>query len=405
MRTLLIVSGGIEATHGIARAKDMGLRVVVSDINPHAPGFALADDRLLVSTYDAEGTADAAATYAREVGPIHGVICIGADVPLTVATVAHRLGLAGISLASARLAADKLAMKAAFRAAGVPTPWFAPVSGPAELARMVRERGSALVVKPADSRGGRGVQRVLPGADLELIYARAEGASPTRRVLVEAYMDGPQVSTESLMLDGRAHTPGFSDRNYEYLDRFAPWFIENGGDLPSHLPEAIQARVRDVVERAGRALGIVNGNIKGDVVVQDGEPYVIELAARLSGGYFCTREIPLNTGVDFVGAVIRMALGEPVRAEDLIPRFQRPVVQRYVFPAPGRITRIDGIEQARTLAGVEDVIVSLKAGDHVPEATSSAARAAMILTTGATPQAARAAAAAALAAIRVETVP
>ena len=41
---------------------------------------------------------------------------------------------------------------------------------------------------------------------------------------------------------------------------------------------------------------------------------MIELAARLSGGFFCTREIPLNTGVDFVGDAIKVALGEAVDA-------------------------------------------------------------------------------------------
>lgn len=405
MRTLLIVSGGAEAVHGIDRAKAMGLHVVVSDINPHAPGFAHADDRLIVSTYNAEATAETALRYARNVRPIDGVISIGADVPVTVATVAARLGLPGIPLKSARLAADKLAMKAAFRAAGVPTPWFTPLAAPGELARLVRERGPDLVVKPVDSRGGRGVQRVLPGADLDLVFARAEAVSPTRRVMAEDYLPGPQVSTESILLGGRAYTPGFSDRNYEFLDRFAPWFIENGGDLPSRLPDAQQSAVCDVVERAGRALGIRDGNIKGDIVVHDGRPFVIELAARLSGGYFCTREIPLNTGVDFVGAVIRMALGERVDPADLTPRFQRPVAQRYVFPKAGRVARIEGLETARAVPGVEEILVSLQPGDVVPDTTSSAARAAMILATGETPDAAREAARRAAAAIRIETVP
>ena len=31
------------------------------------------------------------------------------------------------------------------------------------------------------------------------------------------------------------HTPGFSDRNYEFLETYAPHIIENGGELPSHL--------------------------------------------------------------------------------------------------------------------------------------------------------------------------
>jgi len=62
---------------------------------------------------------------------------------------------------------------------------------------------------------------------------------------------------------------------------------------------------------------IVGATVKGDIVVHKGEPYVIELAARLSGGFFCTREIPLNTGVDFIGCAIRVALGERIAAEEL----------------------------------------------------------------------------------------
>ncbi len=80
------------------------------------------------------------------------------------------------------------------------------------------------------------------------------------------------------------------------------------------------------------ALGVTNGTVKGDIVVHNGEPYVIELAARLSGGFFCTREIPLNTGVDFIGAAIKLALGEAVAPDELTPKHQTPVIQRYAFP-------------------------------------------------------------------------
>ncbi|NWH08254.1 MAG: ATP-grasp domain-containing protein [Alphaproteobacteria bacterium] len=402
-KTLLIVCGGIEATHGIARAKEMGLHVVVSDMNPEAPGFALADDRLIASTYDVEATRAAALDYDRKIRRIHGVICIGADVPLTVASVAEALGLPGIPVSSARLATDKLAMKQRFSALGVPVPWYAALHSADDLERHLKERGPDLVVKPVDSRGGRGVQRLNTGIDPCLAFARAQCQSPTRRVMVEAFLDGPQVSTESMMLDGVAYTPGFSDRNYEYLDRFAPFFIENGGDLPSHLPEWTQHAVCETVEAAGRALGIENGNIKGDIVVHRGQPYVIELAARLSGGYFSTREIPLNTGVDFVGCVIRMAMGERVTPQDLTPRYRKPVIQRYVFPEPGRIIRIAGIEEAERLPGIEEIVVSLNPGDIVPPPTSSAARAAMILATGDTRDQALAAANAAVARIKVET--
>ena len=57
-KTLWIVSGGIEAVPGIKRAKELGLHVVVSDGIPHAPGFYYADDVIVVSTYDIEGTVE-----------------------------------------------------------------------------------------------------------------------------------------------------------------------------------------------------------------------------------------------------------------------------------------------------------------------------------------------------------
>lgn len=403
-KTLLIVSGGVQAIHGIQRAKEMGYRVVVSDRNPAAPGFAYADDHIIASTYHPDETVDAAVRYTQSHGPIDGVITIGCDVPLTVAKVADRLGLRGIPRETAELAQDKLAMKIRFAEAGVPIPWFSPVANGAELARFARQRDYQIVVKPVDSRGSRGVQRLSAGMDLNAAFALAAAQSPTGRVMAEAFLRGPQISTESILVNGAGYTPGFSDRNYEFIDRYAPYFIENGGDLPSHLDAVTQAAVRATAEEAGRALGVVTGNIKGDLVVSDGKPYVIELAARASGGYFCTREIPLNTGVDFIGAIIRIALGEPLNPADLVPQRQTPVVQRYAFPRPGKVTSISGEDDARRIPGIEEVAVTVQIGDMIPEPTHSGCTAAMVLATGSSVAQARATAQAALNALRIETV-
>jgi biotin carboxylase len=395
-KTLLIVSGGIEAADAARRAKEMGLFVVVSDRDPDAPGFAYADSRLIADVYGPDETASAAERYSRKVRRIDGVICVAADAPLTVATVLQRLGLPGLSLESARLASDKLAMKECFARAGVPVPWFSAVETRQALARMAIARGRDLVIKPVDSRGSRGVQRVADVKDLDAAFALAQSHSPTGRVMAEQYLAGPQVSTESVVVDGDCFTPGFSDRNYEFLERYAPFFVENGGDLPSRLPTDVQDKIKAVVARAAAALGIVNGTVKGDIVVHDGEPYVLELAARLSGGFFCSQEIPLSTGVDFLGAAIRVALGEIVRAEDLKPRQALAVVQRYAFPGPGRIIRVSGVEDARAVPGVANLIVTARPGERIAPAGDRRPSAAMVLASGPSREAALAAANAAL---------
>ncbi len=402
-KTLLIISGGIEAADAVKRAKELGYYVVVSDRDHLAPGFQSADSCLIADVYGATETAAAAERFSRKIRKIEGVICVAADAPVTAASVTNRLGLPGISLATAALASDKLAMKRRFAEFGIPVPWFSEVTTPQALQRVAIERGRDLVIKPVDSRGSRGVQRVAQVADLDKAFWFARSHSPSERVMVEQYLDGPQVSTESIVVDGKCFTPGFSDRNYEYLERYAPFFIENGGDLPSHLPEAIQAKVRDVVARAAAALGVTSGTVKGDIVVHKGESYVIELAARLSGGFFCTREIPLNTGVDFIGAAIKVALGEPVTAEELTPKHSTPVIQRYAFPSAGEVVSVEGTEEARRVAGVTDVIVTARPGDIIPAAGDKRPSAAMVLTTGASRDDALRAANDALACLKITT--
>jgi biotin carboxylase len=402
-KTLLIVSGGVEAADAARRAKEMGLYVVVSDRDPAAPGFGFADSCLIADVYSASETAAAAERYHRKIRKIDGVICVAADAPITAATVAARLGLPGISVATAELACDKLAMKTRFAERGVAVPWFSEIVTPQALSRVAIERGRNLVIKPVDSRGSRGVQRVAQVEDLTKAFLFAREHSPTQRVMVEQYLDGPQISTESVVIDGRCYTPGFSDRNYEYLERYAPFFIENGGDLPSHLPADAQTKVKDVVARAAAALGVVNGTVKGDIVFHNGEAHVIELAARLSGGFFCTREIPLNTGVDFIGCAIRVALGEAVSSEELEPKSLTPVIQRYAFPKPGRVVAVSGADEARKILGVTEVVVTARPGDVIPPAGDKRPSAAMVLATGTSREAALQAANDALSCLRIET--
>lgn len=378
----MIISGGSEAVPGIKLAKKLGLKVVVSDGDSDAPGFKFADYKLIASTYDINATMLAATEFHENINPLDGVICIASDVPLTVAKVAQKLRLPGISIRSANLAIDKLAMKNCFHEHKVPVPWFINIESLKDLNKKVKIQNFPLVIKPVDSRGSRGVLRLLKETNLEWAYNIAKEYSPTGRVMLEKFMPGPQVSTESIVVNGIAHTIGFSDRNYELLDQYAPHIIEDGGQLPSHLDEATKKSVENLIQIAAESMGIHDGIVKGDIVITEGKPYVIELAARLSGGYFCTHEIPLNTGVDLVRAALLQALGEKINPEDLQSKYNRPVAQRYIFPKPGKISSIDLPDWI-----INDPLVSffelrVKKGDIIKPIIHHPSRAGVVITTG-----------------------
>ncbi len=381
-KTILIVSGGPEAVPGIRRAALMGLHVVVSDMNPAAPGFAIAHDRLLASTYDVHATLDAARVYHRERRPIDGVISMAADVPLTVATVADDLGLPGIPIETARLASDKLAMKQRFEEKGIAIPWYSAVDSQQHLLELTGSHPFPLVLKPVDSRGARGVLKLSPDIDLRWAYNYSRSHSPSGRTILEEFLSGQQISSESILLRNADSTPGFTDRNYEFINRFTPYIIENGGDQPSVLSEKKQREVSDLTVQAGRALGIETGIVKGDMVYTDAGAKVIEVATRLSGGWFSSDQIPLATGVDIVAAAIRIALGEPPHLAEIEPKYWKGVAIRYFFTQPGRINAIRNTEKFDGCPWIKRLMFFVKPGDELPPVTDHTKRAGCIITIG-----------------------
>jgi biotin carboxylase len=403
-KTLFIVSGGLEAVPGIQRAKDMGLHVVVSDLNPNAPGFKIADDCLLADTYSVEDTFAAALHYHKTVRPIDGVICIASDVPLTVATVSQKLGLPGISIETAKLSSDKLAMKECFLKKGISIPWFSTVSSSSHLHQITSEKNFPLILKPVDSRGARGVLKLTESIDLDWAYSHSASFSPSERVMVEEYLDGPQISTETIIINGLAFTPGFADRNYEFLDLFAPYIIENGGHQPSALSSDDQDAVCLLAEQAALALGISTGIAKGDMVLTKGGPKVIEIASRLSGGWFSTDQIPVATGVNLISAAIKLALGESILPEDLKPLYQKGVAIRYFFPPPGRVNIIRNADKFNAVPWVHKLGFFVKPGDMIEPVTNHTKRAGFVITTGETREQAIQRAVQAVNTIKIETV-
>jgi biotin carboxylase len=387
-RLLLVVSAGIEAVRGLERLKRSGWALAVLDGDPQAPGFALADEALHVSTYDC-GAAARAAIGLHQRRPISGVMSIAADVPHTVAHIARTLGLPGIETETATLAMDKLAMKERFAREGVRIPWFAAVSGPEDIEVHMRDR--ALVIKPVDSRGARGVLRLSAGTDLDWAFGCAQRESPSGRVMVEEFIAGAQLSTESMLVDGKAYTSGLSDRNYELLEQTAPFVIENGGDQPSDQGPDLLARVDPVIEAAAAAIGLTDGVLKGDLVLDEqGQVVVIEVAPRLSGGYFCTDQIPLSTGVDLVELQARVAVGAALDIDALTPRRWSPTCIRYFFPEGGTLRSVEGFDRMRAEPWVEHAGLFLEAGDVIPALSDHTRRAGFVLVSGATREQAQA---------------
>jgi biotin carboxylase len=363
-RGILIIGAGLMQVPVIEAAKRMGLRTVATDYNSEAPGFALADIGLEVSTRNIDFSVLAARRIASQI-PIHGVLTVGTDASRTVSAVAAALEVPGIRYDVAECATNKIKMRECFRQHGVPSPDFEYVWTRDEARAALKRLGLPVVIKPADNMGARGVKMIDSADQLDEAFTEARCASVSGMIIIEEFMEGPELSIDALVWDNHIEIASVADR---IIDG-APYFIERGHILPSNMPEADLRAACEVMIRGVRAMGIDIGAAKGDIKMTPDGPKIGELAARLSGGYHSGFTYPLATGVDLMSAVVRIAMGEP--PGDLTPKHHRVAGERAIIPDTGLITSVEGLDEARNLPGVKNIFTIYKAGDIYHSPTSN----------------------------------
>ena len=364
LRSILILGGGVMQLPAIRLAKERGWRVTVADANPSAAGGQEAHRFLPIDLKDKEAIERAARMIAAEEG-LDGVFTAGTDFSATVAWVAERLGLPGIPYEAALRATDKSLMRAAFRAAGVPSPDFVSVSGEEDPVGAAASLRYPLVVKPVDNMGARGIRRIDEPRELSLAVALARELSRSRKVIIEEFVPGPEFSLDAIVDGGRITITGVADR----IIRFAPYFVETGHTIPTAADRATVERVCAAFEAGIRALGIERGAAKGDVKLSPAGPVIGEIAARLSGGYMSGWTYPYASGSLVTGAGLNIAVGLP--AGDLSPRWKMVCAERAFISIPGRVARVAGIEEAERAPFVKNLFVRVAPGEPVTFPTNN----------------------------------
>ncbi|MBR3059696.1 MAG: ATP-grasp domain-containing protein [Oscillospiraceae bacterium] len=291
----------------ILRAKEMGYRTHVFAWAAGDVGETAADVFHPISIIEKDRILEA----CREIG-ICGICSIASDLAvIAVNYVAAALGLPGNSLESTLRCTNKHAMRRAFEAGGDPSPRSLQVDGETDLSAL--ELSWPVIVKPTDRSGSRGIRKVERREDLAEAVRAALDQSLEKKALVEEFAEGKEFSVEYISFRGEHH---FLAMTLKYTTG-APHFIETGHLEPAPVDEATLARVRAVVEHALDTLEIRNGASHSEIRIDDaGRIRLIEIGGRMGGDLIGSDLVRCSTGVDFVRAVLQVALGgEP----DLTP--------------------------------------------------------------------------------------
>lgn len=372
MKKIMILGASILQLPAILKAKEMGVRVVAVDMNPNAIGFKEGDvDKEIISTIDIPAVVGASKKHR-----VDGVMTLASDMPMrTVAAVAKELGLVGITDETALKATNKAEMRKALKIAGVPIPKFFKVSSNEEYERAIEAFDSPFIVKPADNSGSRGILLIEGMSAAVDAYNYSHQFSRNGDVVVEEYMRGPEVSVETLTVDGECHVIQITDK----LTTGVPHFVEMGHSQPTSLTSEVADSIRKVAKAANKAIGITNGPSHTEIIVTKDGPKIVELGARLGGDCITTHLVPLSTGVNMVECCIRIALGEK---PDIKQKFNKGSAIRYFQQRAGIVKDIIGIEDAEKVDGVKQVTIVHGVGESVTKITESGSRMGFVIAQG-----------------------
>ena len=399
-KKIMILGASALQVPAIKKAKEMGYEVISVDYDPDAVGFELADVKLVVSTLDQEEVLRQARIYEPDV-----IITSTSDGPVrTAAYVNEKMGKQpDLAYKDSLCATIKSHMRNRLKECGVPIPQYFVVNNETEFMEAVQSIKGDMIVKPADNAGSRGVVLVkkdpVSGAvelqDVSEVYTYSRSNSRNGIVMVEEFMEGEEVSVESMTVYGETTIITITDK----MTTQPPYFVELGHAEPSRHPLELQEKIKEITKQAVAAIRLQNGPSHTEIKLTKDGPKIVELAARLGGDFITSRLVPLSTGVDMVGNSVVLATGGEV---DLTRKWNKGAAIRFIPGEKGTIRNISIPRDVQESAGVEEIVLYKKTGDVVDGTKSSNDRLGHIIATGATSQEAFARATDALNKIKVE---
>jgi len=238
MKVLVIGSGGREHALALTLSRDPEVTEVhAAPGNPGTAGIAALHD---VDPLDGPAVAGLATGLGVD------LVVVGPEAPL-VAGVADAVREAGISCfgpskEAAVLEGSKAFAKDVMAAAGVPTAMARVCSTPEEAADALDAFGPPYVVKDDGLAAGKGVV-VTEDREVALAHAAACG-----RVVIEQYLDGPEVSLFAIT-DGETVLPMLPAQDFKRVGDGGTGPNTGGMGAYTPLPWAPEGLVAEVRER------------------------------------------------------------------------------------------------------------------------------------------------------------
>lgn len=313
-KRVLILGASNAQIDAIECCKAKGLEVCGCSYTTKDNGIPMLDQFGQVDIKDVDGVMELAQKMDVDV-----IYSVGSDIAMpTVMKVSEKLGLPHfISPKTADICHAKHLMRETLGSDFVGNAAFVVCESLEEALEFTDFPG---MMKPVDSQGQRGCFRVDSKEDIAQHFTTSLDYSKEGKVIIETFIDGPEVSVNAYMQDGELRFALVSDRIV--FDEFPGGIIKEHIVPSSFADDQAKEEIIDLVKRMTAKLEINNGPCYFQIKLNpENHPIILEVTPRLDGCHMWNL-IKHYCGVDLMNASFthllenKQVLTEPVEFPD-----------------------------------------------------------------------------------------
>lgn len=373
MKRILIIAGGKWQVPLIQKAKLLGYEVVNSNLYKDSPGFKFADYIEVCDVRDKQRNLDIARKYN-----IESVLSDQSDIAVpTVAYVAEKMGCKTIGSEMAELFTNKYKMREFCIMNGFKSPEYKLCHRVEDAIIFFKNMPDRIIIKPLDSQSSRGVYTINNVDELKEKFSISQRYSSNKKdVLAERYISGKEFTVDGITYKGKHYSLAISEKkHFEYNKNIASEL--RFSYYNDHYDYDRLRRIHnELIEKSGLPFGLTHAEYK----YENGEYYLIEMAARGGGTKIASDIVPYMSGIDTYDILIKSTMGKYDKEKidwPLKEEYQnRWAALKFLdIESKGKaIASIEGVEKIKQIEGIEDFALEFSVGDMLEHAQDDRSR-------------------------------
>lgn len=370
-KKILVLPGTQWQVPLIEKIQELGHKALVVNPDPEAPGMKKADLCLVSDIFDKQRVIEFG--RKQEIGAVMSDEC---DIAMNwVAELGEIFGVPTLDEETAALFTDKFLMREFSKQHGLKYPEYKFCKTVEEAVSLLKEINRPIIIKPLDSNASHGVFKCTTEEEVRKHFEESMSFSRVEKsVLAERFIVGTEFTIDGVKTPTCHYTMAISEKkHFAHNESIANELLFSHYN-PNYDYDKLRATNNAFVMQSNLQFGFTHAEYK----YEDGEFYLIEIAARGGGNMISSCITQYMTGYDTYRYLVECATGN-VHDEDfsLRPEYKERAAVLKFFETPnggGKVREIKGLDYLNNEPDIKHYRLNFKIGDTIENALNDSVR-------------------------------